>query len=752
MGHDKQVVFMASGSLKRNSYGVLPMLLLFILLLVSLYFLSDATDNSEHFGQMYSVLLIINAASLVLLGALVVANIFQLIRQHRMNAAGARMTSRLVVMFVVLSIVPVSVVYFFSLQFLHRGIDSWFDVRIEKGLDDALDLSRASLDVKLHDVLNVTIRLAEELSNEPAATLPLTLYDRRVRSGAAELTLIGGDGRIVASSLSDMTDIIPNQPPSEMLVLMRNRQHYIGLDPIGDSGLFVRALVPVLSSRSDSEVYTLQALYEVSERFSVLAEGVQTAYTRYNELSYLRTPLKFSYTLTLSIVLVLSVLAAIWAAFHSARRLVAPVRDMAEATHAVAEGDYSKRLAVASDDELGFLARSFNDMTRRLAKSRQDALRGRQQIEGQRAYLQAVLTNLSSGVISMGADTVLRAVNRSAQKNLDIDVQHYLGRQLTELAADHVFLKPFVALVMRHRERGDASWQEEVSLFGKHGRQVLMCRGTVLEVAGKNGGGIVLVFDDVTTLIQAQRDAAWGEVARRLAHEIKNPLTPIQLSAERLRRRYLQSMEADDAEVLDRATRTIVNQVDAMKEMVNAFSEYARVPQINLKLMDLNQLVREVLDLYSSSALNATIREDLTAAAIPIEGDNVRLRQLLHNLLKNALEAVREIPDACVTVATRLVMAAGQQQVELCVYDNGPGIAPGVLQNIFEPYVSTKTKGSGLGMAIVKKIVEEHGGTIIADNNEAGGAQIRIQLLLVAANPGSEPASHQQTSVHDAGL
>ena len=752
MGHDKQVVFMASGSLKRNSYGVLPMLLLFILLLVSLYFLSDATDNSEHFGQMYSVLLIINAASLVLLGALVVANIFQLIRQHRMNAAGARMTSRLVVMFVVLSIVPVSVVYFFSLQFLHRGIDSWFDVRIEKGLDDALDLSRASLDVKLHDVLNVTIRLAEELSNEPAAPLPLTLYDRRVRSGAAELTLIGGDGRIVASSLSDMTDIIPNQPPSEMLVLMRNRQHYIGLDPIGDSGLFVRALVPVLSSRSDSEVYTLQALYEVSERFSVLAEGVQTAYTRYNELSYLRTPLKFSYTLTLSIVLVLSVLAAIWAAFHSARRLVAPVRDMAEATHAVAEGDYSKRLAVASDDELGFLARSFNDMTRRLAKSRQDALRGRQQIEGQRAYLQAVLTNLSSGVISMGADTVLRAVNRSAQKNLDIDVQHYLGRQLTELAADHVFLKPFVALVMRHRERGDASWQEEVSLFGKHGRQVLMCRGTVLEVAGKNGGGIVLVFDDVTTLIQAQRDAAWGEVARRLAHEIKNPLTPIQLSAERLRRRYLQSMEADDAEVLDRATRTIVNQVDAMKEMVNAFSEYARVPQINLKLMDLNQLVREVLDLYSSSALNATIREDLTAAAIPIEGDNVRLRQLLHNLLKNALEAVREIPDACVTVATRLVMAAGQQQVELCVYDNGPGIAPGVLQNIFEPYVSTKTKGSGLGMAIVKKIVEEHGGTIIADNNEAGGAQIRIQLLLVAANPGSEPASHQQTSVHDAGL
>ncbi len=743
---------MAAGSLKRSSFGVLPMLVLFILLLVSLYFLSDATDNSEHFGEMYSVLLIINAASLVLLGALVAANIFKLIRQHRMNVAGARMTSRLVVMFVVLSVVPVSVVYYFSLQFLHRGIDSWFDVRIEKGLDDALDLSRASLDVKLHDVLKVTIRLAEELSSEPAATLPLTLYDRRVRSGAAELTLIGGDGRIVASSLSDLTEIIPNQPPSEMLVLMRNRQHYIGLDPVGESGLYVRALVPVLSSRSDNEVYTLQALYEVSERFSELAEGVQSAYTRYNELSYLRTPLKFSYTLTLSIVLVLSLLAAIWAAFHSARRLVAPVRDMAEATHAVAEGDYSKRLAVASDDELGFLARSFNDMTRRLAKSREEAIRGRQQIEGQRAYLEVVLANLSSGVISMGADTVLRAVNRSAEQNLDIDVKRYLGRELTELAADHVFLKPFVDVVMRHRELGDASWQEQASLFGKHGRQVLMCRGTVLEATGKRGGGMVLVFDDVTTLIQAQRDAAWGEVARRLAHEIKNPLTPIQLSAERLRRRYLQSMDADDAEVLDRATRTIVNQVDAMKEMVNAFSEYARVPHINLKLMDLNQLVREVLDLYRSSELNTTIREDLAAGAMNIEGDDVRLRQLLHNLLKNALEAVRQKPDACVTVATRLVTAEGLQQVELRVDDNGPGIEQGILENVFEPYVSTKLKGSGLGMAIVKKIVEEHGGTIIADNSEAGGAQIRIRLMLVAASSESETESHQQTSAHDAGL
>jgi nitrogen fixation/metabolism regulation signal transduction histidine kinase len=722
---------MAAGALKRIGFGVLPMLVFFVLLLVSLSYLVEATDNSEHFGQMYSVLLIINGTGLVLLGVLVVANIISLIRQQRAKAAGARMTSRLVMMFVVLAIVPVSVVYYFSLQFLQRGIDSWFDVRIEQGLDDALNLSRAALDVKLRDVLNLTIRIAEDLSNASIATLSLTLYDHRVRSGAAELTLIGGDGRIVASSLADTSNIIPNQPPSEMMLLMHNRQHYIGLDPVGDSGLYARALVPVLSSGADSEVYTLQALYEVTERFSDMAEGVQSAYTRYNELTYLRTPLKFSYTLTLSIVLVLSLLAAIWAAFYSARRLVAPVRDLAEATHAVADGDYSKRLAVASQDELGFLVRSFNDMTRRLARSREEAYRNSQLIEDQRAYLEAVLANLSSGVISMRTDSVLRAVNRTAQQSLDIDIERYLGKELSTLLEDHVFLKPLVDEVMRHLRQVDKSWQEEVSLFGKGGRQVLMCRGTVLEGTGNGGDGMVLVFDDVTTLIQAQRDAAWGEVARRLAHEIKNPLTPIQLSAERLRRRYLANMDAAEAEVLDRATTTIVNQVDAMKKMVNEFSEYARIPQISMKHMDVNQLVREVLDLYRSSELQAEIREQLLPDNAWIEGDNVRLRQLLHNLLKNALEAVKDVPDACITVASRKIDEGGRKRIELSIEDNGTGIDPGVLENIFEPYVSTKPKGSGLGMAIVKKIVEEHGGSISAGNSEAGGAQIRIQLLLM---------------------
>ena len=721
---------MAAGTVKRIGFGMIPMLGLFVLLLLSLYFMSDATHNSERFGRMYSIMLGINALGLVLLGALVVANIISLVRQHRQKAVGARMTSRLVIMFVILSVVPVLVVYYFSLQSIQRGIDSWFDVRIERGLDDALDLSRAALDVRLNEVLNLALRMADEISDAAPTTVPLTLYDLRIRTGAAELSLIGADGRIIASSSAELSQIMPNQPPGEILLLLQNRQHYIGLDPVVEGGLYARALVPVLSARADGEVFTLQALYEVSERISTLADGVQRAYTHYNELAYLRKPLKFSYSLTLSIVLMLSLLAAIWAAFHSARRLVAPVRDLAEATRAVAEGDYSKRLSVASDDELGFLVRSFNDMTRRLTKSRDHANQSKREVEGQRAYLEAVLASLSSGVISLGRDSVIRAINRRASESLGVDLKECLGQDLSKLADEHAFLQPFVDVITRRRGDEDASWREEVILHGTHGRLVLMCRGTALQTSGRRGGGMVVVFDDITALIQAQRDAAWGEVARRLAHEINNPLTPIQLSAERLRHRCMNRMEPEDAEILDRATRTIVNQVEAMKQMVNAFSEYARVPQVNLETMDLHEVVREVLDLYRGDGSAVHVSAQLDAEESIMEGDAGRIRQLLHNLIKNALEAVKDVEDAQVLVATRNEYQADLNLLALCVSDNGPGFDAGVLENVFEPYVSTKPKGSGLGLAIVKKIVEEHGGYISAETAEGGGARVIVRFLL----------------------
>ncbi len=748
---------MATGTVIRLGFGLLPILAMFAVLLVSLSMMSDATHNSARFGELYSWLLLINAIGLVVLGTLVMANIIWLVRQQRKKAAGIQLTTRMLVMFVVLAVVPVSVVYYFSLQFLHRGIDSWFDVRIEQALGDALDLGRTALDVRLRDVLHLTEQMADEVSESPSATLSLNLYDLRVRSGAAEITLLGSDGRIIASSSADLTAIVPSQPTVKMLQVLHDGRHYIGLDPVGDSGLFARALVPVQSSRQDSEVYTLQALYPVSERMGMLADSVQSAFVHYKELAYLRTPLKFSFTLTLSFVLALSLLAAIWMAFFSARRLVAPVRDLAEATRAVAEGDYSKRLPVASKDELGFLVRSFNDMTRRLSRARDAARKSQHQVESQRAYLEAVLANLSSGVIGLDSDSVIRTVNSAARENLGVDIKPYLGRDLAEVGKDHAFLIPFIEVITSKRGTGEQAWQAEVSLFGVNGRQIMICRGASLEGVEPRRGSQVIVFDDVTALIQAQRDAAWGEVARRLAHEIKNPLTPIQLSAERIRRRYLDHMDKDDVEVLDRATRTIVNQVDAMKKMVNAFSDYARAPKISLEPINLNKLVNEVLDLYRGSTINATINADLETVCDAVEGDAGRIRQLLHNLIKNALEAVHDRDDALVKLTMRCGGDTDSRYVELCVDDNGPGFDKSVLENLFEPYVSTKPRGGGLGLAIVKKIVEEHGGMIAAETSPEGGARIRMRLLVSgsAAGGGSGDGTdiHDGArSVHDAGL
>ncbi|NNG12573.1 MAG: HAMP domain-containing protein [Halobacteria archaeon] len=730
---------------------------MFVVLLVSLSLMSDATHNSERFGEHYTWLLLINALGLVVLGGLVVANIIWLVSQQRKQAAGIQLTSRMVVMFVVLAVVPVSIVYYFSLQFLHRGIDSWFDVRIEQALGDALDLGRTALDVRLRDVLHLSEQMAEELSESPSATLSLNLYDLRVRSGAAEITLLGNDGRIVASSSADPTDIVPSQPTGEMLQVLHDGRHYIGLDPVGDSGLYARALVPVQSSREDSEVYTLHVLFPVSEKMGMLADSIESAFVHYRELAYLRTPLKFSYTLTLSIVLVVSLLAAIWTAFFSARRLVAPVRDLAEATRAVAEGDYSKRLPVASKDELGFLVRSFNDMTRRLSRARDTARESQQQVESQRAYLEAVLANLSSGVIGLDSDSVVRAVNSAARHNLGIDIESYLGKDIAAVSEDHAFLVPLIDVIASKHGTDKQAWQAEVSLFGVNGRQILICRGASLEDVDSGRGSQVIVFDDITALIQAQRDAAWGEVARRLAHEIKNPLTPIQLSAERLRRRYMDTMDKDDVEVMDRATRTIVNQVEAMKKMVNAFSEYARVPAMSLEPVNLNKLVNEVLDLYRGGTVNASIRADLGTVCPVVEGDAGRIRQLLHNLIKNALEAVHDREDALVKLSTRCSGDADSRYIELCVDDNGPGFEESVLENLFEPYVSTKPRGSGLGLAIVKKIIEEHGGMIAAETSPEGGARIRIRLLVsgtvdVEDNRDETGTHHRTRSVHDAGI
>jgi two-component system, NtrC family, nitrogen regulation sensor histidine kinase NtrY len=444
----------------------------------------------------------------------------------------------------------------------------------------------------------------------------------------------------------------------------------------------------------------------------------------------LRQPLKSTFVLILSFVVLLSLLAAVYGAFFAAGRLIKPVQDLIAGTRAVARGDYDTQLPLPSRDELGFLVTSFNDMTKRLARARLETHRSQQAVEAERASLAVILARLSTGVVSLESDLVVRTANQAASAILGVDLESAIGKRFDEQVSDGTLYVQFLDAVKARLGAENLDWREQIELQGDSGKHVLMCACTALPNDIGAPAGVVLVFDDITALLQAQRDAAWGEVARRLAHEIKNPLTPIQLSAERMRRKFLGSMNAQDAQILERATHTIVAQVDAMKQMVNAFSEYARAPDMQFTRFDLNQLITEVVDLYRAQDSSVDLKLLLAADLPEISADRMRIRQILNNLVTNSLEALEGRPGASIEVETQLSEDAGKPVASIIVTDNGPGFQRDLIGTVFDPYVTSKLKGTGLGLAIVKKIVEEHGGRIEADNRRMGGARVRILLPL----------------------
>ena len=731
--------------MSRFRQGAGPIIALGLLLLGSTYLMSNATQDSARFGKLYSALLAINAAALIGLGVLIAWNLYHLLHQVREGRPGAKLTVRMVIVFVVLSVTPVTVVYYFSLQFLHRGIDSWFDVRIGEALNDALDLSRTALSVRMRELLAQTARLAsnlEPLTDEQAIN---ALDDARRLSGASEFTLIGPNGHIIGSSNTDPTAVVPSRPSDAIMLQARGSGDYIGLDDIGDSGLHVQVVVSVLSHAAAAEPRLLQALFPVTERMNILADSVESASAKYRELSYLRKPLKLSFTLTLSIALLVSLFIAVYAAFRSARRMVAPLQDLSEGTKAVAGGDYETQLPRAAHDEIGFLVTSFNEMTRKLKRARDETRASQLLVEAQRAYLEAVLRRLSTGVLTLDSERRLVTANRAATEILGVDLDTMIGTTLEILADLHPELDPLVHTLFGRLEETTAEGlrdgREQVSVDTPLGRRTLVCSAASL--AG--GEGDVIVFDDVTEFIQAQRNAAWSEVARRLAHEIKNPLTPIQLAAERLRHKYLHKVQSIDAAQMDRLTRTIVEQVESMKEMVNAFSDYARTPAMRPRFVDLNALVLDVVELYRSASPAVRFETRLGQPLTPVHADPDRLRQVLHNLLKNAIEACGDRDAPWVRAETRAGSAGDEAMVELSVHDSGAGFHGDIADRIFDPYVTSKSKGTGLGLAIAKKIVEEHGGAISGRNAPNGGARITVHLPAVPASSAPAPRTDSAT-------
>jgi nitrogen fixation/metabolism regulation signal transduction histidine kinase len=583
-------------------------------------------------------------------------------------------------------------------------------------MSDALDLAKAALDIQTRERLGEVQQFAHELADVDGTELARKLNALRAGSDALEVTVYG-DNRILGVASAELLTDAPLFPNDEVLLQLRQHGQYVSAEPQANGAYRILAAAAIRSATNEERGF-VQASFPTEQRLSTLLNAVSAVYGQVNELTFLRNALKTSFTLTLSLVLLISLLASVYGAFYFSRRLVTPIQLLMQGTRAVARGDFATRVPTPARDEIGFLVHSFNDMTQRLARASEDARQSQQQVERERRKLEVILARLSTGVVSLEPDLRIRTANHAASAILGVNLETHVGESIVMLAEKEPLLEQFVGVVSARLQYGDREWREQIMLRAEGGRRVLMCACTELPGDTDSPNGYAIVFD-----------AAWGEVARRLAHEIKNPLTPIQLSAERLRRKYLKP-EGGEAELLDRATHTIIQQVEAMKQMVNAFSEYARSPRMEVSRFDVNALIRELCDLYAHQEKPLAIKLALSNDLPPIEADAGRLRQVLHNLLRNALEAMEHQDEARVEISTRRVAGGDTDFAEIKVADNGPGFLRDIVHQAFEPYVTSKPKGTGLGLAIVKKLIEEHGGHINARNREQGGAEISILIPL----------------------
>jgi len=639
-----------------------------------------------------------------------------------------------------LTLIPFSLIYFFSVQFLNKGIDSWFDVRVEQAVQDALLLGQTSLegikDEISTDVENYANNLA---SNLDPGQLLRTLDDIREAEDYAELTLFSDDGRIIAFSSDDNTRMLPDTPGDEVFSELRLNQSYTSLEPISDNTQQFRVVAPIPTQEFGRGSYGLQAIKLLPLRYATLASSVETALNQYDQMLFARGPLKFSLLVTLTLISLASLLFSILTAVFLSRRLISPISNLAAGTKKIAEGDYGTKLPIDSSDELGILTESFNNMSLKIDDAQRLAIASQNETEEQRGYLEAVLTNLSSGVFVFDSDKRLQICNSAAIEILGVGLDREVGQPISKVAKKYSQLEKFIGQIDTGLSSGLSDWQDETTLLGTHGRLMLIMRGTLLTNTLTNSANsednldpkqnsYVVVFDDVTDLIQAQRDAAWGEVARRLAHEIKNPLTPIQLSAERIHDKIVGQVDGELKETLNRSTRTIVQQVESMKEMVNAFSSYAQPVRATLQSLDLNHLVGDVVELHASAITNIKTTLLLAEDLPKIKANASALRQVLNNLIINASHALLDNQNGELTISTSNAAVESGDYVDLLVADNGSGIPEDIQDSLFDPYVSSKAKGSGLGLAIVKRIIEEHSGTVWASNQPDGGTVLHVRL------------------------
>jgi nitrogen fixation/metabolism regulation signal transduction histidine kinase len=714
--------------------------------LVLAFLLSVATNSPALYERHYLWLFWVNLTVATLLLLVIVLASVRLVVRIRRRKFGSRLLLKLAAIFALVGVVPGVLIYTVSFQFVSRSIESWFDLKVESALDAGLNLGRGTLDARVFDLATKARVAAEALGERTGSIQPLALARLREQLSAQDVTLIGAAGQTlltVGSGAALQTPVRPTLAQLRQARVQRVVSQLEGLDEdsaAAPGNARVRALahIPSANFALDEQERYLLVTQLLPPGLAANALAVQTAYREYQQRALARDGLRKMYIGTLTLALVLAVFAAVLLAVMLGNQLARPLLLLAEGVRQVAQGDLSEKPVFASRDELGGLTRSFAEMTQQLSDARSLVQRSVVQVEGARANLQTILDNLTAGVIVFDSQGRIDTVNPGATRILRLPLSAYRKRRLDEVPGLGTFGQSVWQRFESHASSPEAGerdhWQDSFELQTAVDRDTvtLLVRGAAMPM-----GARLMVFDDISEVVSAQRSQAWSEVARRLAHEIKNPLTPIQLSAERIQHKLEAKLEGADQAMLVRSVATIVNQVQAMKTLVNEFRDYARLPAAQLKALDLNALVAEVLGLYATAQESGRLHADLGAGVPAIVGDSTQLRQVIHNLVQNALDAVADRSDGRVRVTTEVVRneLGALRAVRLQVIDNGPGFPDKVLKRAFEPYVTTKIKGTGLGLAVVKKIADEH------------GARVRIANLGAATEGDGEAVSARGAQV-----
>ncbi|MDY0977850.1 ATP-binding protein [Massilia sp. CFBP9012] len=745
---------------------------------ILLFLLASASANSEFLGRYYAWLIGLNGTVAFILLIFVAVALGRLYSRYKAGKFGSRLMARLVLLFAGIGILPGLVIFIVSVQFVSHSIDSWFDVKIESAIESGLNLGRAALDESLAELGATAQTAAATLAGQgDMSAQPVLARLLADTSGLQSAMLVDEKGAVLAAALEDRgANLAADAPNERMLRSAAMPGGYAlaeggvdrdlseeGLDGVSSAldavtGLRLRVVLAVPEPPGAPQRY-LQLLQSVPVNLASNAEVLRSAYSEYRLRLEARTGLRKMYIGMLSLTLLLAIFGAVGSAFLIASNLAQPLLVLAEGTQAVAEGDLSPRPIVQTKDELGTLTQSFNAMTGQLFEARSAVERNRAALQSAKAHLESVLANMSAGVIVLDAEGLVVNSNDAAYRILQVEPGAMAGPLARIPGLEHfsncitrAFSAQSAHSAAERRKR--AHWQQQIEIprrgnGDEHDHDlVLLARGSRLPVGADSG--FIVVFDDISDVITAQRSVAWGEVARRLAHEIKNPLTPIQLAAERMQMKLEHSLPQKEAELLKRGTTTIVNQVDAMKRMVDDFRDYARTPPAMLGPLDLNGLIEEILNLYLAEDGNDVIHASLAPNLPRVMGDATQLRQVIHNLVQNAQDALvdrgPDAPPPRVDVSTEAIHYTGADglagtAVRLAIVDNGPGFAPRILARAFEPYVTTKARGTGLGLPMVKKIVDEHGGRIDV-GNRTDGAGAAVSILLLKLSQDSAPSGN----------